>query len=637
MKTPISLTTADYNLVFANSPAAKLVIATDAPDYTILDVNDAYLDATNTTKEALVGKSVFAVFPGNPSDEDSKNIERTIDSFEQAIHNKAPHTMSHYRYDIPVPGKPGEFEERYWTTTNSPVLDENDEVKFFIHSPLNVTEIVKLTEKERVAVEALRKQREDLLAIFMQAPVGIGIFLGENYVVDLINPPLCELYGKSIEEMLNKPVFDVLTHAKGLGFEQLLDKVRLTDEPFHGEGLAVPLMRNGKVDTTYVDFVYHPFKNAGGITIGVIAVAVEVTNQILTKQELQLSEQRLSLAVNSSALGVWDLDLQTQMIERSPKHAEIFGHDPAQHSIPIDEIWKLIVPEDVAEVQRKFEQSLQTGKFEVEARIIHTDQSVRWVHVNGEIFRSAETAPTRMLGTMQDITARKEQERQKDEFISVVSHELKTPITSLKAFGQLIERRLNESGDTISADMIKKMNTNVSKLTILVQDLVDVTRIENNKLRLRVSSFDFGEMLNDIAEEIMKVYPTHQLNINVAGTIHVQQDREKTEQVVRNLITNAIKYSPDADRVSIEAVIKNEFVKCTVTDFGIGISEQQQKQIFDRFYQASDKTANPFPGLGLGLYISKSIVENQGGILTVNSTPGKGSQFIFTMPVRVQV
>ena len=119
-----------------------------APEYNILDANDAYLTATNSTREKIIGKSVFAAFPANPSDEASKNIERTIDSFEQAIQTGEPHTMSNYRYDIPIPGS-NDFEERYWTTSNIPVVDDKGVVKYFIHCPSNVTEIIKLAGKRK--------------------------------------------------------------------------------------------------------------------------------------------------------------------------------------------------------------------------------------------------------------------------------------------------------------------------------------------------------------------------------------------------------------------------------------------------------------------------------------------------------
>ena len=271
-----------------------LIIDVDKPVYTILDVNNAYLSATNTTRENLIGKPVFGVFPGNPTDNDSKNIERTIYSFEQAIETKRPHVMSNYRYDIPIAGTT-EFEERYWTTSNTPILDKEGKVKYFIHSPLNVTELIKLSEREKASVEALRNQEEMLYNTFMQAPVGIAIFKGPEYTVDLINPPLCEIYGKTMKEMKGKNIFDVLPHAKGLGFEALLDNVRLTGQSFKGSGVEVPLVRNGVLETVFVNFVYEPYHENDGTVSGVIAVAAEVTEQMNARQKIAEAEERARL------------------------------------------------------------------------------------------------------------------------------------------------------------------------------------------------------------------------------------------------------------------------------------------------------------------------------------------------------
>ncbi|MDB5232169.1 MAG: yycG 3 [Chitinophagaceae bacterium] len=633
MEKPIVVSAEDYKLVFYHSPAAKLLISTDAPHYTIIDVNEAYNLSTNTTREFLLGQPVFGAFPANPSDNDSKNIERTIFSFEQAIRTKKAHTMYNYRYDIPVPGKPGEFEERYWTTSNTPVMDDAGNVKFLIHSPLNVTEIIKLSEKEKQSAEALLRQREQLYSIFMQAPVGIGIFLGPEYRVELINQPLCDLYGSTFDEMINKPVFEILTHAKGLGFEELLDNVRDTGIPFIGEGLAVPLVRKGQLETVYVNFVYEPFRENDGTITGVIGIAIEVTNQVIIKQQLQVSEQRLSLAIASSNQGVWDLDLTTGNIERSLKYAEIFGDNEPSNQWTIDDVWNHIFPDDLKKVKDVFSASQLSGKLNIEFRIVLPGGKIRWVHVVGESLAETESQHQRMLGTIQDITQRKDMEKQKDEFISIVSHELKTPITSLKAYGQIVEKRLATLEDKTSYSMIKKMSENISRLTTLVQDLVDVTRIENNKLQFRISDFSFNELVKDVAEEIGRIYPEHQIIIENKSEVIIHNDRERTEQVIRNLVSNAIKYSPGADKVIIHITRENDKMICSIEDFGIGISPEQQPYVFERFYQAADHKANPFPGLGLGLYICRQIIDRQGGTISVKSELNKGSVFTITLPL----
>jgi PAS domain S-box-containing protein len=282
-----------YKDIFYNSEATMLIIGIDKPLYTIIDVNNAYLKATNRTRDALIGTSVFGAFPANPTDEESKNIERTIFSFDEAIRSKKPHTMSNYRYDIPIPGT-NEFEERWWTTTNTPVMDDKGNVIYFIHSPINVTQLYKLTEKEKAAVEALKQQRQQLDATFMQAPVGIAILKGPEFVVDMINPLLCELYGQTSAQMMGRPIFDCIPLVKDMGYEEMLDSVRLTGVPVKGQGVSVPLVRGGVVEDVYVNFVYEPFRETDGNITGVIVVATEVTDTVKAKNQVEEAEARAS-------------------------------------------------------------------------------------------------------------------------------------------------------------------------------------------------------------------------------------------------------------------------------------------------------------------------------------------------------
>ena len=315
--------------------------------------------------------------------------------------------MSNYRYDIPIRGK-DEFEERWWTTTNTPVLNEKGEVIYFIHSPENVTELNKLAEKERAGVEALKNQRQQLYSTFMQAPVGIAIFKGPDYVVDLINPPLCQLYGKTMEELMGRPIFDVLSDAKGLGFEALLDNVRLTGEPFKGSALAAPLVRNGELETVFLDFVYEPFRENEGTITGVIAVAIEVTEQVNAKNQIIEAEERARLAVDAVDLGTFDLDLLSGEMITSTLFANKFGFEKP---VPRREYVAIFHPEDVPLREKAHKDAITTGRLSYEARAIWKDKTVHWLRVDGKVFYDAGKA-VRILGTLLDVT---EQRKAREE------------------------------------------------------------------------------------------------------------------------------------------------------------------------------------------------------------------------------
>jgi PAS domain S-box-containing protein len=752
-----------FKVIFFNNPAAMLIIDIDAPDYTVIDANKAYLNATNTEAATIIGRSVFAAFPANPTDEDSKNIERTIFSFEQAIQTKTPHTMSFYRYDIPIRGT-ADFEERYWTTTNTPVLDANGEVLYFIHSPANVTEMFKLREREQHGLKALKLQKEQLYATFMQAPVGIAILRGPDYVVDLVNPPLCELYGKSMRDLSGKPIFNVLTHASGHGFEELLDSVRLTGVPFKGQGLMVPLFRNNTLENVYVNFVYEPFREDDGSISGVIVVATDVTEQITAKQQLEEAEERGRLAVDAVGLGTFDLNLETGEMITSTLFTKIFGFDSVVHR---DAYVSVIHPDDRNAREEAHKQAIKSGRLFYEARVLWKDGSLHWIRVEGKTYYNPSAEAVRILGTLLDITEQKEAkeqqhkllalikesehllrsitsaaptglwmadeegeityvnqtwvdwtgisfedqlgagwlhtiieedrekaaakfrndlsarsfyevefrinhtdsaihwcvangrpqyrddgsfagyigacvditeqknlQRQKDDFIGIASHELKTPVTSIKAYAQVLERMLEKKGETKETDMIRRMDGQINRLTSLIGDLLDVTKINSGKLQFNDRDFDFNEHIFQLIEDLQLTTERHMLIKEFNDTGIVFGDKERIGQVVTNLVTNAIKYSPHADKIIIGIENKNNEAILCVQDFGIGIASKNMDRVFEQFYRVSGDKQHTFPGLGLGLYISSEIIKREGGRIWVTSAPGEGSSFYFSLPLK---
>jgi signal transduction histidine kinase len=234
-----------------------------------------------------------------------------------------------------------------------------------------------------------------------------------------------------------------------------------------------------------------------------------------------------------------------------------------------------------------------------------------------------------------DITDRKRLERQKDEFIATASHELKTPVTSLKAYGQVLQTVFNRKGDQYAVAQLAKMDAQINKLTGLIRDLLDIPNIQEDKLHFQVERFDFNELATEIVEELQRTTEQHNIVKEFAPSIIIRGDRERTGQVLTNLISNAIKYSPYADKVIVRTYLEKGMLTFSVQDFGIGIASDKQTQIFERFYRAEGKKQDTFPGLGLGLYISSEIIRRQNGEIWVDSVEGKGSTFFFNLPVQL--
>jgi len=219
----------------------------------------------------------------------------------------------------------------------------------------------------------------------------------------------------------------------------------------------------------------------------------------------------------------------------------------------------------------------------------------------------------------------------KDEFIGLASHELKTPITSLKGYLQIIDRRIANT-DT-NKSFIEKALVQINKLSVLISDLLDVSKIETGQLPLSFTGFDLLALVKEVTEVMQYSSKTHKLVLDVkADMLLVTADRQRIEQVIINLISNAVKYSPGTDRINITVSKNNDKALVSVQDFGLGIKKEQQQRIFNRFYRVEDMAAH-ISGLGIGLFISNEIVTRHNGKLWVESSAGKGSTFFFEIPV----
>ena len=617
--------------IFEEGPAAYLILSADAPRFTILDANKAYLKLTHTGKEDIIGKGMFEIFPGNPT-ELNGGSDLLKDSLINALALKEPQKMPMHRYDIFDPQK-NEYVKKYWTGINTPILADDGQVSCIIHSPLDVTYTYELSRKEKEIVRALHQQRNDLFAVFKYAPVGIGIFKEKELFVELANDELCHLLGIQQKEIIGRSMYDIMKSVGGADFLEIIRNSINSENPFVGYEIPLQVMRSGMVQEVYINFAYEKIKDTEGEQTGVIVVATDVSTQVITRKKLEESEQRLNMAVTASNMGVWDTDLLTRKSIRSVRHAQIFGYPDNSGEWSLDLMFSHVLPEDTERLKKEHAKARETGNFNTQFRIKTCDDKVKWLHVMGQVQFDSRGNAVRMLGTATDITGNKELEKLKDEFISTVSHEIKTPVTSIKAYGQLLQRKMVQEENRENVFFLKKIDVQINRLTDLVHHLLDATRIDNNKLKFEPIILDLNGLASEIVDEIQQISPNHRLNFSPCQQSQVLADTERTRQVIVNMLTNAIKYSPKADKIDIFTYNKDNYAHFCVRDFGIGIPESQQAKIFDRFYQA-DERANATPGLGLGLYISHQIIDRQNGEMWVESIPGKGSDFYFKLPLQ---
>ena len=265
-------------------------------------------------------------------------------------------------------------------------------------------------------------------------------------------------------------------------------------------------------------------------------------------------------------------------------------------------------------------------------------QHYRWSLIKAQpIFdeQGSENRQVQLAVTVfSDITEAYEDEKRKDEFIGMASHELKTPLTTIKGLTQLVHRRLEKQGATEFVPIVATIETQVNRVNRLVNDFLDISKIRAGRLDYTLEAIDLDELVHAIVDTAQLTSPTHTITVQGASHNHITGDRDRLEQVFFNLINNAVKYSPQAEQVDIHIATAQDTVTVSVQDYGVGIPQEHRSKIFDRFYSVNDDKNKAFPGLGMGLYISYEIVRRHGGDITVTSEEGQGSTFTVSLPLK---
>ncbi|MGN6803401.1 MAG: sensor histidine kinase [Ginsengibacter sp.] len=238
------------------------------------------------------------------------------------------------------------------------------------------------------------------------------------------------------------------------------------------------------------------------------------------------------------------------------------------------------------------------------------------------------TETTRLTQSLR--TASRESER-KDEFIAVASHELKTPLTCIKAYTELIEQTAAEGPCEGAGEYARRQNKFINRLTDLINDIIDVSKIRAGNFELSMSPFNFNDFFTESIGNILPIINSHTLEVQGSVKGMVNGDKRRLEQVIANLVFNAVKYSPDSEKIIINISENRKWIKVSFIDFGIGVSKKQLTSIFERFARG-DNAKSKFEGLGLGLFISSEIINRHGGKLQVKSIENKGSTFSFWLP-----
>lgn len=495
----------------------------------------------------------------------------------------------------------------------------------------------------------LNQSEIQLFAAAMDATVN-GIVITDNRQPD--NPII--YCNKAFEELTGYGQDEIIGHNCRFlqGNDRAQEQRKIIRETIQrGENCNVEI-RNYKKDGTpfFNQLVISPLTDANGKVTHFIGVQNDVTRRREAEQELQKEKQLLESRVASrtkdlqeseeylgsivetirESLVVLDEDINVLSVNEhfckffKLESKEVVGKLLYEIS---DKAWDIpelrVVLEDILPHSNPFE------GFEVEHNFPHIGK--RLLVLNARQITLKGKYKNRILLAMEDFTNHRETEQRKEDFISIASHEMKTPLTTIKGHIQILTKRANKAHAEADLKSLAVTTKSIERLDTLINDLLDVSKIQSGKMIFNLTEFNFMDVVNNAIEAVRESTDTHLVVVTGSADKKVKADFFRLEQVLINLLTNAIKYSPSASEIGVHLNVLGGFLKVAVTDSGVGVKREDQKKIFERFYRA-DSVQYSFQGLGVGLYVSNQIIAEHNGTLWVESEEGHGSVFNFTIP-----
>lgn len=353
--------------------------------------------------------------------------------------------------------------------------------------------------------------------------------------------------------------------------------------------------------------------------------------------ELTLDQSRLSKI--AAQLGTFDMDLIKGTMEWDDRCRELFGISHTGEVSYEKDFINGLHPEDrnriLTIIDDVFDKSKTDGDYDVEYRTVGAeDAKIRWVRAKGKTYFDSSGKPLRFIGSVLDITEQKTDELRKNDFIGMVSHELKTPLTSLKGYIQILNHKAKTNADDFAVNALLKADLQIGKMSKLINGFLDVSRLEAGKISIVLDDVNLKEIIDEVVEDLKMVSTTHLINIIPFDPITVSVDRDKITSVMSNLLSNAIKYSPLGSKIEISCDTQDGFARVSVRDEGSGIKIQDRDRLFERFYRVGGAESSTVPGFGIGLYLCAEIIQRHNGKIGLVSEPGKGTTFYFLLPLK---
>ncbi|MCD8741870.1 PAS domain-containing protein [Mucilaginibacter roseus] len=526
----------------------------------------------------------------------------------------------------------GKLEHAYFNFVYHPLKDGSGNTMSVMVIATEVTEQIN-------ARREIEKSEHRLNRMVMTSPIGMTILKGRELIIEIANENMLTIWNRDVDQVTGKRLLEIFPELIGQPFPDMLQRVFDTGQPFGmDETTADVAMPDGSIVKYHLDFSYDPLFDADGNVEAILATVNDITDRVHSRRQILHEQERGRMAADAAQLGTFDMDLVKGTLDWDERCRTLFG---VSHSNPVTYEYDFVMglhPDDrervIQVINLSFNKAASDGNYDVEYRTVgFEDGKLRWVSAKGKVFFDENDKPQRFLGIVLDITDKKEDEQRKNDFIAMVSHELKTPLTSLKAYTQVLQAKALKNNDNFTAAALDKSLLQVNKMNTLIKGFLDVARLESGKINLDIEEFNLNNLIKEAIEEAEITLDSHNIVLEDDCPVNINADREKIGQVLNNLISNATKYSPRGSNILITCQHQQSSVLVSVKDEGIGIKPADMERLFDRFYRVSSPHTKTIAGFGIGLYLCSEILRYHKGRIWVDSEISKGTTFSFELPL----
>lgn len=546
------------------------------------------------TREALLGKTFREVFPDAGDSPVFRSLHQEALAASVALHREAYHAPSHKWFEIHLLPFP-----EGWAVSVRDVTGR------------------KQAEEALATLAAIVASSDD--AIFGKTLD--GIILTWNGGAE-------RLYGYEAREIIGQPVQTLVPADRQQEWHALMEQLRAGERVDHLE--TVRVRKDGSL--VEVSITVSPVLDAAGHLIGASTIARDITERKLLQERIWQSEQLLQAIVDGSPACIYVKDARGRYL-RVNQQALDLNHLTREQMLGKTDAE--LFPHEIAGPLQAHDQAvLESGRAKTREVAGHLPDGARTFLSVKFPLCGADGIPYAVCGISTDISERVLMEQRKDDFISMASHELKTPLTSLLAYTELLHRLLSQEGHPQALHYLARMDAQLTRLNRLIVELLDMARAQAGQLAFAQETVRIGDLVREAVEHFQPTAPRHRIYIKGQADGEVVGDRERLGQVILNLLSNAAKFSPAVESVVVRMTETPAEVTVSVQGFGIGIAEGHQGRIFERFYRVSIDQKKLFSGLGIGLYLCHQIIGHHGGRIWVSSVEGQGSTFCFALPTK---